>query len=279
MANMENAAKKTRQKLQEAEEEKEVNEVDSGTPADETANEAPPTDAAAECEAVKAENAQLREELEHLSSLVEEISRQNGEQVVQEMTEPTLNWEELAFEDPETVRARMAEYEEAVKAAARAEAESEMEARMAPILEEMRTHEAAIKEEAMLRRMKESPAMPGFAEMLPRVDAFVKQNGALYSGVSPQEAYVNAYLAQKGYDAIQASEGPDEEAMLRYYEETPSFQKRIEEVRLKNKENEAPLPPFAPSRGFGGAALTLPQKPKTFEDARRMAAGKRTVTK
>ena len=224
-----------------------------------------------EAAALREENAALRAELTKLSGLVHEMSNQTRDEVVEEATTPTLDWDELVFEDPDTVKERLAEYGEEVRDAARKEAENEMMERLKPVVEEIRAREEALEREEMLRRMNESEKMPGFRELFPRIDAFVKQNGALYGGVSPQEAYVNAYLAQKGYEAISGNDAPSEDAMFLYYQENPGFQKRIEEARMKQAQAGEEVPVFAPSEGAGGAALSLPKKPKNFEEAKRMA--------
>ena len=278
MATMKEAAEKLRQSVRSAEEGKEVNKVKETEMKQETPAEPPEnkeTELGEQLVALSEENERLRKELEDMGKLLREMSEQNHAETVMEMTEPTIDWERLMTGGPESAEAQMAEYEEAVRTAARAEAEQELKERLEPVLAELHAREQAMCREQMLRDMKASPAMPGFGEMLPRVDAFVKNNAALYGGVSPEEAYINAYLAQKGYDAIHSPDTPSEDAMFLYYEENPGFQKRIEEARLARMKAGNAVVPFAPSEGAGGAALSLPKKPKTFEEAKRMAASKR----
>ena len=216
-------------------------------------------------------NRQLGEQNEKLAALVQKLSQGNEEAVTDELTEPDIDWDNIMYEDPETARGQLAAYREAIAARERQAAQAEIMAKMRPALEDIEAQKAAMAHKAMMDRFNADPNLPGYGEMSPYLEAFVRENPNLYGNVSPEEAYINAYLAKRGYDALHAPAPaePTDEELLAYYASRPGFKAAVEEARVKelNASGGDKVPVFAPSQGIGGAAAELQKKPKNWEEA------------
>ena len=220
-------------------------------------------------------NRQLAEQNEKLQEWVREMSKGNEEAATEELATPEIDWGSLMYEDEESARGKVDAYRAAVEADARRAAQAEIMAKMRPALEDIEAQKAAMAHKKMMDDFGADPRLPGYAGMSPYLEAFVKENPNLYGNVSPEEAYINAYLAKRGYDALHApapAEPTDEEIMA-YYEKRPSLKAAIEERRIKElgESGGEKVPVFAPSQGVGGAAVELDKKPQNMDEASKLA--------
>jgi division protein CdvB (Snf7/Vps24/ESCRT-III family) len=108
--------------------------------------------------------------------------------------------------------------------------------------------------------------------MLPQLDRIIESNKWLKSDdMSIEEKYINAYAIARGVNAINTPpEEPKElteDELMELYDKNPTFQELIEKKRLEAIKQSQQVPTFSASSGAVNAALNIPEKPKTLEEA------------
>ena len=218
-----------------------------------------------EIESLKQQNAQLQ-------GTIEEMSKQNAENIVEEALQPpTLDLSNLAFASDEEQQAAMAKYAEDMAAYNRQELMKEL----APTLKyaEKGMHEQEANEAITL--LSQVPELSGIENMKPNLDRIIASNAWLQSDDMPlDEKYINAYAIARGIDSIKnppkAPETPKEpttDELMELYRKNPDLQALIEKERLEAVKSGQQVPPLSASSGAAGAALDIKEKPQTIEEA------------
>ena len=222
-----------------------------------------------ELEMLKQQNTMLQEQNEQLQGTIEEISKQNEQNIIEAVLEPpTLDVNALAFADEDTVRAAQADY-----AAKMAEfAKKQMMQELSPVLEYAKAGMHEKEKNEAISALSQIPELSGISDMLPQLDRIIANNKWLQSDDMPMdEKYINAFAIAKGVNSINnpptpATE-PSAEELMNYYNSNPEFQELVEKQRLSEIKQSQQVPPFSASSGAVNAALNIKPKPQTLEEA------------
>ena len=223
-----------------------------------------------------AELQQMRQQLEaimrqneQLQGTVQELSRQNEENIVEEaLAPPVLDINALAFADEETVAAAQNKY-----AADMAEYNRQMFMKeFAPVIEQANEARQTKEKNDIIAALSQVPELQGISEMLPQLDRIIANNKALSSGDIPMdEKYITAYAIAKGVNSINtppvAPKEPTTEELMSLYNSNPEFQEMIEKQRISQIKQSQQVPPFSASSGAVNAAPMIKEEPKGWDDA------------
>ena len=221
--------------------------------------------AMAEIEALQQQNQQLQ-------GAIDEISKQNMENVIENvLTPPTLDINSLAFADEEAQNAAMAKYAEDMSAYNRQELMKEM----SPVLEFAKKGMYDAEKADVVSALSQIPELANIQEMLPQLDRIISNNKWLQSDDMPiDEKYINAYAMARGINSINNPPAPPEqpkeptiEELMALYDSNPAFQEMVEKQRIGAIKQSQQVPPFSASSGAVNAALNIKEKPQTLEEA------------
>ena len=215
-----------------------------------------------ELEVLKAQNQQMQ-------GTISELSKQNEENLVEEALQPpTLDINGLAFADEETIAQAHADFAQKMAEYNRHQIMKELEPTLAYAKKSM---EYAQRKET-LSALAELPELAGINDMMPQLEKIISNNKWLQSEDMPvEEKIINAYAIARGVNAMNTPpEEPKEltsEELMELYDKNPTFQELVEKKRIDAIKNSQQVPPFSASSGAVNAALNIPEKPKTFEEA------------
>ena len=214
----------------------------------------------------------LKQQNQQLQGTIDEMSRQNTEEIVEEaLTPPVLDISGLAFADEETQKAAMAKFTEDMSAYNRKQIMKEL----SPTLEYVKKGMMEDEAKAALSTLSQLPELKGIEAMRPPLDRIIANNKWLSSEDMPlDEKYINAYAMARGIDIINNPENQPgtakeqtPEEMLALYNSNPAFRELVEKQRIETLKQSQQVPPFSASSGAVNAALDIKEKPKTFEEA------------
>ena len=215
-----------------------------------------------ELEALKAQNQQMQ-------GTLEELSRQNEENLVEEaMQMPTLDVNGLAFADEQTIANAQAEYAKQMAEFVKAGVMKEV----SPFVEQAKEGIYQKEKTEAISALSQVPELAGIGDMVPQLDKIIANNKWLQSDDMPiEEKFINAYAIARGVNAINTPpEQPKElssEELMELYDKNPTFQELVEKKRIEAIKNSQQVPPFSASSGAVNAALNIKEKPKNFEEA------------
>lgn len=219
-----------------------------------------------------AENEALKQQNQQLQGTIDEMSRQNTENIVEDaLTPPTLDINGLAFADEETQKAAMAKFAEEMSAYDRQQIMKEM----SPAIEYAKKGMRDAKRAEVVDALSQIPELSGIKDMLPQLDRIIENNKWLSSDDMPMdEKYINAFAMARGIDSINNPPAPSEptkeptpEELLNMYNNNPAFQELVEKQRINALKQSQQVPPFSASSGAVNAALNIKEKPQTLEEA------------
>ena len=211
----------------------------------------------------------LRNANQQMQGTLEELSRRNEENLIEEALEmPTLDINGLAFADADTMAKAQSDYAQKMAAYVRGGVMKELE----PFVNQAKEGMYQKEKDATLSALSEVPELQGIKDMLPQLDRIIASNKWLSSEDMPiEEKYINAYAIARGVNAINTPpEEPKEltdDDLMELYDKNPTFQELIEKKRIEAIKNSQQVPPFSASSGAVNAALNIEEKPKTFEEA------------
>lgn len=204
-------------------------------------------EALAKIEQLAAENEQIKAAAAQASELQKEA-----------LVKPVLNTADMLYDDDETIAAKTEQYEQELK----------------QYWAEMEKREISEKSN-ILGALSQIPELEGFQEMLPQIENIIENNNILNSPDIPlDEKYITAYVIANGVNAKnQPKAEPAEkelstEQLLELYKSNPEFQAAIASQKKEAISEGQQVPPFSASSGAGNAALNIPEKAKTFEEAK-----------
>lgn len=224
-----------------------------------------------ELQQVLQQNRVLQEQVSQMQGTLEEMSRQNEEQVLEEALElPELDFESLAFADEETKRTVSQKYQEDLLAYQRAAIMKEL----APFVEQAKAGMYEKEKSEVLAALAEIPELAEISspDMLHQLDRIIANNKWLSAENMPMdERYINAYAIARGVNSMNLPQKqPKElsvEEMMKLYNEKPEFQEMVEKQRISQLKNSQQVPTHSASSGAVNAALDIPDTPKTWDDA------------
>ena len=215
-----------------------------------------------ELEALKAQNQQM-------SGTIEELSKKNEENLIEEaMQPPVLDINGLAFATEDEVRQAQEEHHKKSYEYYRQQFMKEL----APTIEYAKKGMQEAEKTETLSALSQVPELQGINDMVPQLDKIIANNKWLNSDdMSIEEKYINAYAIARGVNAINTPpEQPKEltsEELMELYDKNPTFQELVEKKRIEAIKQSQQVPPFSASSGAVNAALNIKEKPKTFEEA------------
>ena len=217
----------------------------------------------AELENLKAQNQQLQ-------GAIDEMSRQNEEEIIEEaMMPPELDINGIAFADEETQKAEMAKFVQAMTEYNR----EQMRKELAPELEYAKRGMLEAQRTEAIEALSQDEMLSDIKDMLPQIERIISNNKWLQSDdMSMEEKYINAYAIARGVNAIntpppEPQKELTDDDLMKLYDENPTFQELIEKKRIEAIKNSQQVPPFSASSGAVNAALNIKEKPKTLEEA------------
>lgn len=218
----------------------------------------------------QAANQNLTEQNQTLNNAITQMNQVQQEKVVEETLEmPTIDFSALVYDNEEEATARQKKYADDMREYVRRDVMKELEPFVAQAKEGLYQKE----KEQTLNDLSKVPEMKGIAEVVPQLDAIINRNSILQrDDVSMAEKYILAYTIMKGVDSINKPETePTAQELMDLYEKNTEFQEMIETKRVQSAKPNQQVPPLSASSGAVNAALNIPEKPKTIEEAHERA--------
>ena len=221
----------------------------------------------AELQNAISENEALRLQNEQLQRTLSEMSQEKKEEIIEEAM-PTLDFDELAFADEATKRAKQEEYSNAMAEFVRKGIMKEM----TPFIEQAQTAQFEKDKQEAIAQLSQVAELKGIETIVPQLDRIIANNKWLQSSDMPiDEKLINAFAIAKGVNAIntpvEEKKELTSEELMKLYDENPTFQELVEKKRIESVKNSQQVPPFSASSGAVNTALNIKEKPKTFEEA------------
>ena len=198
------------------------------------------------------ENEQLRQTNNELQQTITQQSQQREQAVIEDaMQMPMLDVNRLAFEDDATVQKMQQDYANAMQKYVTQQVLKDVEPALQYAKDGMREKE----KREMLEAFKGVDELKGINDMLPQLDYIIEHNKWLANDDIPMdEKYLTAYMIANGVNSANTPppSDPTAEELMKYYDSNPEFQQ---------------VPAMSASNGAVNAALTIKEKPTTWDDA------------
>lgn len=211
----------------------------------------------------------LRQQNTQMQGTIDELSRRNEQNIVEDALEPPiLDVNALAFADEDTVKAAQAKY-----AADMYEFnKNQIMKELSPTLEYAKQGMLEKEKKEAISALSQVPELAGIDDMLPQLDKIISNNRWLRSDDMPiEDRYINAYAIARGVNSINTpsptAKEPTTEELMQMYNSNPEFQEMVEKQRIEQIKQSQQVPQFSASSGAVNAALDIKDKPQTFEDA------------
>lgn len=221
----------------------------------------------AQSEAKDAEIERLRRLSEQQASLIEQMSNQQREAIVEEAMEPpAIDLSAIAFDDEASAQQRLAEFTRDMGEYQRKVLLKEMQ----PYLDQAKAGMVEKEKAQLFAELASDNRFSGMQGMAPVLDNIIANNPELFSDDMPTDKkYVAAYAIAKGIESINAPEpkDPTAEELYELYKKNPELQSMIEQDRIEKIKASQQVPNMAASAGAANAALTIKEKPKNMKDA------------
>lgn len=223
----------------------------------------------AELSKAMAEKEQYKARAEQLEKTISEMSQANKEEVVEEaMAMPTIDFNELAFADPEVQSKAQQDYANAMTEFVRKGIMDEM----SPYIEQAKAGQREKEKNEAISVLSQVPELQGIDTMLPQLDHIIASNKWLQSEDMPiEDKLISAYAIARGVNAMNTPPEtkkeltPDE--LMELYDKNPTFQELVEKKRIESLKGSQQVPPFSASSGAVNVALNIKEKPKSWDDA------------
>lgn len=228
----------------------------------------------AQMQQLQVQNQQLQAQNQQLQNILEDINQKNQDVVVEEaLTPPVLDMSNLWMEDENVVQQKQQEYAQQMADYTKKQLLSEL----SPLLESAKKGIEEKERQEALNGLSQVPELAGIMGMTPTLERIIQSNPAIANSDAPiEDKLITAFAIAKGAEAIKNGQNPPKEPgvddFVQMYMQNPDLQKRIEQIRAqKAAEHTAEVPPMSASAGAFNAALTTQEKPKDFEEAKRLA--------
>lgn len=216
---------------------------------------------------IMAENQRLKQANSELQNTITQQSQQQQEHIIENALEmPTLDFNRLVFEDKDTAQQLQQEYMNKMQEYVKKNVLKDIEPAISYAKEGMQQKEKA----ELINALKEVPELNGIEGMLPQIENIIAANKMFSSNDIPlDEKYLAAYAIARGVESMNTppATDPTAEELMQYYEKNPEFQQLLEQKRLEDIKSSQQVPLMSASSGAANAALNIPEKPKTWDDA------------
>ena len=223
----------------------------------------------AELAKAMAEMEQYKARAEQLEKTVAEMSKAKEEEIVEEaMAMPTIDFNELAFADPEIQSKAQQEYANAMTEFVRKGIMDEM----SPYIEQAKAGQREKEKNEAMAVLSQVPELQGIDTMLPQLEHIIATNKWLQSDEIPiEDKLINAYAIARGVNAIntppETKKELTPEELMELYNNNTAFQELVEKKRIESIKGSQQVPPFSASSGAVNVALNIKEKPKTLDEA------------
>lgn len=217
----------------------------------------------------------LVEQNQQLQQTIEQMSEQHQESVVNRANEaqmPTIDFNALMLDDDETRAAKQNEFTQNMVEYLKSSLMSELN----PVIAESKAGLEAKEFENALLNMANTEGFEKAVELRPQLEQIIKNNSLIAnSDATIEDKLLEAYVIARGIDAIQnpVKELTADELFAKY-KENDDFRRLVDKERLTAVRNQPSVPPLSAGGGAGNAALHIPEKPKTMQEAKELAKKK-----
>lgn len=219
-----------------------------------------------------AQVSQLTEQNQQLSKVIDELSNKNKEQVIEETIDlPVLDLSGMAFDDEETMLEKQKEYAKKMAEYVREGVLKEMN----PFLTQAKQGIAEREKNEAVNALKTLPELKDIENYMPQIEKIMESNSLIHnSNENIADKIISAYAIAKGAEFMNAppKTDPTADELMEFYKKNPEFQSMIEQDRLNRIKPNQDIPQMSASSGAVNAALHIPEKPKTFEEAKEKVA-------
>lgn len=213
--------------------------------------------------------AQVNQLMEENKNLQNAIDQQNAQQMehVEDLVAPTLDFDRMMFEDEQTQREIMQNYQNDL-----ANYQREMILReLKPDLDFARTARIDAEKNAIVDELSALPEFQNMRAMMPQINNVMSSNAALFSDDVPlDERLVTAYAMVNGVNNIRTPKepkAPTAEEIVNMLNSNPEAMELLEKQRIAKLNNAKDVPKMSATSGVSNVAATVHEKPKTFEEA------------
>lgn len=221
---------------------------------------------AADVEALKNEN-------EHLKALLNE-TRESNQEAIDGLKNnlPVLDLSNLAFDDEEQIKERTADYTKQILEFAEKNAETNLLKKLEPIISKAQRAAEAQEHKEVLGVLEQIPELSGISGMAPQLDEIISKHRALQNPeLSTEEKYITALAIAQGVNSMNEQKKEHTyDDFVNMYENSPELQQFVERKRADRLKESQQVPNLSASNGAGSAALNIPNKPKSFDEAKSL---------
>lgn len=252
-------------------------QIQENTPAEPSAADMAASVAEQAAQTAQQMQQQLRaaqEENQHLQELIREQNEKQQEQIT-ELTMPEMDFDAYNFATDEERQAMQSAYATQMMDFVRAGVMKDLE----PALEMAKTAQFQNDRAAVIGSLKDIPELAGIESMVPQMDAIMKANPALFREDIPlDERYISAYAMARGVNAMntppqQPATEPTAEELIEMLNSNEQAKELYEKQRIAALKSNAAVPQMSASSGAVNAAINIPNKPKSWDDAAQQALG------
>lgn len=215
----------------------------------------------------------LRGQNEQLQQTISQMSEVQKESIIEEATQPPMiDINGLAFSSQDEINAAQAEYASQMAQFT----ESQIMKKLEPFIKQAKEGMREKEKNEFLAMIANHPILSGAKDMMPQMEAIIKQNPRLFGeGVPLDEAMVAAYIMINGVNALEQPKKKElsTDELMALYNSNTEFKDMVEKQRLDelNKDSQQ-VPPLTSSSGAVNAALNIPKAPETLDEASKRVA-------
>ncbi len=214
---------------------------------------------------IQALQGQIQQQNEVIQHLQQTISEQNEvqEEEIEQSIMPDLDIDRLTFEDEDTRREIMDDYNNKLKTAIMSSVMKEME----PAIKMAEEAKKAREKNEVMAELSKIPDLEGIAGMVGQLDSIISRNPKMFSNLDTDEQYLAAYAMARGVNDINTpKKEPTAQEIVDMLNNNSDALALLEKQRAEALKDSQQVP--AMSASSGNVALNIPDKPKTWEDAR-----------
>lgn len=216
---------------------------------------------------LNAELERLRQMNAQQAGIIDQMSRQQKESIVEDaLKPPTLDFSSMAFDDEETALKKQAQFTQEMADYQRQAVMREI----APFLEEAKAGRAEKEKAQLFAELASDSRFSDMGAKSAMLDNIIANNPELFSAdMDTDKKYIAAYAMAKGIESMNAPapKEPSAQELYELYKKNPELQSMIEQERIEQLKASQQVPNMAASSGAANAALTIKDKPKTMKDA------------
>lgn len=221
---------------------------------------------------------QLQQQQQVIAQLQEQIKQQNAQQeeslvngAMPEQSVPCIDFDNLMFADEAERKAATEQYTKNVADYTRQSVLAEIQ----PLMEQFNQAKQQQEFNDMVNILSTVPQFADLPQNSQSISRIIATNPMFVNSSSPiEEKIAAAYAMAKGASGLNKPPSPEPtaEELWEKYKDNKDFinlvnQKNAELIRNSNGQQVPPM-----SAGAGNMALNIPDKPKTFDDAKQRAA-------